>query len=72
MVESKTSNRALAKRLKQVRMLAGLTQEQLAASSGIRKEYISRIECGALSDLLGRTYKKLAEGLGCDVRELLG
>ena len=36
----------LAERLKQERLNAGLTQEQLAAKIGTKKSYISRIENG--------------------------
>lgn len=50
--------------LKEARKEANLTQEQLAAKTGTKKSYISRIERG-LSDIQMSTYKKLIEiGLG--------
>ena len=42
----------LAERLKQERLNAGLTQEQLAAKIGTKKSYISRIENG-IQDISG-------------------
>lgn len=50
--------------LKQARIDAKLTQEELAAKTGTKKSYISRIERG-LSDIQVSTYYKLIEiGLG--------
>jgi ribosome-binding protein aMBF1 (putative translation factor) len=50
--------------LKEARQDAKLTQEQLAAKTGTKKSYISRIERG-LSDIQVSTYHKLIEiGLG--------
>jgi ribosome-binding protein aMBF1 (putative translation factor) len=50
--------------LKEARIEANLTQEELAAKTGTKKSYISRIERG-LSDIQISTYHKLIEvGLG--------
>lgn len=50
--------------LKEARKEANLTQEELAAKTGTKKSYISRIERG-LSDIQISTYYKLIEiGLG--------
>lgn len=50
--------------LKEARKQANLTQEELAAKTGTKKSYISRIERG-LSDIQLSTYHKLIEiGLG--------
>ncbi|MFC4875102.1 helix-turn-helix domain-containing protein [Negadavirga shengliensis] len=50
--------------LKEARIEANLTQEELAAKTGTKKSYISRIERG-LSDIQISTYYKLIEvGLG--------
>jgi len=50
--------------LKIARQKAHLTQEELAARTGTKKSYISRIECGK-SDIKISTYYKLIEsGLG--------
>lgn len=50
--------------LKEARIEANLTQEELANKTGTKKSYISRIERG-LSDIQISTYYKLIElGLG--------
>ena len=50
--------------LKEARIEANLTQEELAEKTGTKKSYISRIERG-LSDIQISTYYKLIElGLG--------
>ena len=50
--------------LKEARLHAQLTQEELADKTGTKKSYISRIERG-LSDIQLSTYQKLIEiGLG--------
>lgn len=50
--------------LKEARLEANLTQEELAKRTGTKKSYISRIERG-LSDIQISTYHKLIEiGLG--------
>jgi DNA-binding XRE family transcriptional regulator len=50
--------------LKQARIEANLTQEELAEKTGTKKSYISRIERG-LSDIQISTYYRLIElGLG--------
>ncbi|TVR77314.1 MAG: XRE family transcriptional regulator [Chitinophagaceae bacterium] len=50
--------------LKEARIEANLTQEELAQKTGTKKSYISRIERG-LSDIQISTYHKLIEiGLG--------
>lgn len=47
----------LAERLKEERLKAGLTQEQLAAKIGTNKSYISRIENGKTDVQLSTLYK---------------
>ena len=47
----------LAERLKQERINAGLTQEQLAARIGTKKSYISRIENGK-TDVASKTARQ--------------
>lgn len=50
--------------LKEARMEAKMTQEQLAQKTGTQKSYISRIERG-MSDIQISTYHKIIEmGLG--------
>lgn len=49
---------------------AGLTQEQLAASVGLRQSYVSDIERGKRNPTLQVVWV-LAQGLGCSPSELL-
>lgn len=53
----------LAETLKEERLKAGLTQQQLAERIGTRKTYISRIENGK-SDIKLSTLYRIFEGLG--------
>ncbi|MBC5646347.1 MULTISPECIES: helix-turn-helix transcriptional regulator [Parabacteroides] len=53
----------LAERLKEERLKAGLTQEQLAERIGTKKSYISRIENGKCDVRLPTLYK-IFRGLG--------
>lgn len=53
----------LAERLKEERLKAGLTQEQLAERIGTKKSYISRIENGKC-DVQLSTLHKIFRGLG--------
>lgn len=53
----------LAERLKEERLKAGLTQEQLAEKIGTKKSYISRIENGK-TDVQLSTLFKIFQGLG--------
>jgi DNA-binding XRE family transcriptional regulator len=53
----------LAQTLKEERIRAGLTQEQLAEKIGTKKTYISRIENGK-SDVQLNTLFRIFEGLG--------
>lgn len=50
--------------LKEARMAANLTQDELAVRSGTKKSYISRIERG-MSDIQLSTFQRIVEtGLG--------
>lgn len=53
----------LAERLREERLKAGLTQEQLAEKIGTKKSYISRIENGKCDVQLSTLYK-IFRGLG--------
>lgn len=58
--------------LKEARLEANLTQEELAKRTGTKKSYISRIERG-LSDIQISTYNKLIEiGLGKQLNISIG
>jgi len=49
----------------------GFTQEKLAALSGIRKEQISRLENGKITNPTLLTLEKLALALQCKVSDLI-
>jgi transcriptional regulator with XRE-family HTH domain len=58
------------KRLKELRKLRALSQQELAEAAGVGRNTISRIEredTGAH----GRTLRRLADALGVDVAELV-
>lgn len=57
----------LAQTLKEERIRAGLTQEQLAEKIGTKKTYISRLENGK-ADIQLSTLFRIFEGLGRRVR----
>ena len=57
--------------LRQIRELAGYSQQELANKSGVSQHTISEIELGRRKPQ-GRTLRKLAEVLGVEVADLLG
>ena len=58
-------------KLKTLRRLRALSQEELAEESGVGRATISRIERGE-TGAHGRTLRKLANALGVGVEELVG
>jgi len=58
-------------KLKRERRGAGLTQAELAESSGVAQSTIAQIEGGARPNPHPRTLTKLAEALGLRARDLL-
>ena len=57
-------------RLKELRQLRALSQQELAEASGIGRATLSRIERGE-TGAHGRTLRRLAEALRVDVAELV-
>ena len=57
-------------RLKALRQLRALSQEELSERSGVGRATISRIERGE-TGAQGRTLRRLAEALGAGVEELV-
>ena len=57
-------------RLKKLRRLRAMSQEELAEESGVGRATISRIERGE-TGAHGKTLRKLAATLGVDVSELV-
>ena len=59
-------------KVKRLRLEKGLTQDELAAKSGVPASHISRIEHGKQKTGQISTARKLAHGLNVDVLELIG
>jgi len=55
--------------LRRQRLLAALTQEELATRAGVRRLTITRLENGG--EALPPTVRRLAEALGCTPRDLI-
>jgi transcriptional regulator with XRE-family HTH domain len=53
----------LGDRVRQRRDELELTQEQLAAATGLKQFHISRIESGDIKDVKGETLRRLARAL---------
>jgi len=53
----------LGDRVRQRRGELDLTQEQLAAATGLKQFHISRIESGDIKDVKGETLRRLARAL---------
>ncbi len=62
--------RVLGRRIKSMRLQAGLSQEQLAKRSGISRVTLARLELGEHSPRMD-TLRAIARGLGCDVKKFL-
>jgi len=61
----------LAKNIKKYREKRGMSQDKLSKLAGVTLYAITKIESGATLDPRVLTVKKIAEGLGCSVDELL-
>ena len=62
-------NLAVARNLRRLREMRGLSQERFADTVGFHRTYVSAIEGGG-KNLSLRTVERLAERLGVDVLEL--
>ena len=59
----------LGKRIKELRVKRGLTQEQLSESIGICERNLSKIECGK-SFVTAETLSNLIKALGIDIQDV--
>jgi HTH-type transcriptional regulator/antitoxin HipB len=66
-MEAEADTFCIAEKLRQERINAGMTQQQLADRIGAKKSYISRIENGK-TDVQVKTLFRLFQGLGKTVR----
>jgi len=53
----------LGQRIKSAREAAEMTQEQLAAATGLKQFHISRIERGGIKDVMAETLLRIARAL---------
>jgi transcriptional regulator with XRE-family HTH domain len=58
-------------RLRELRKIAGLTQEQFAEAAGISYKWYQGIEAGRRSDLRLSTMERIADAYGIGVHQLL-
>jgi transcriptional regulator with XRE-family HTH domain len=63
------SRRLFGDRVRVLRLKAGISQEELAARSGLHRTYISSVERGQRNISLTNIHS-LADALGVDVQEL--
>lgn len=61
----------LGPKLRKLRKRRGLSQEDLARRCGLLREYIARIEIGAVASPRIETRRKLAKALKVSITELL-
>ncbi|OAJ94448.1 helix-turn-helix domain-containing protein [Vibrio bivalvicida] len=57
-------------KVRKMRKLRALSQDELALTSDIDRSYVGRIERGEVNITLDKAYE-LARALDCDVKELL-
>ena len=70
--ETKAQYFVISEMLKETRLEAKMTQEQLAEKVGTKKSYISRLENGKCDIQLSTLYKIFEFGLGKKVNVLFG
>ena len=70
--ENKAQYFVISETLKDARLKARMTQEQLATKVGTKKSYISRLENGKCDIQLSTLYKIFEFGLGKKVNLLIG
>jgi transcriptional regulator with XRE-family HTH domain len=61
----------LGQRISRLRKAAGMTQEQLAAATGLKQFHISRIERGGIKDVMAETLLRIARALHVSTDYLL-
>lgn len=61
----------LGQRVRKARQAARMTQEQLAAATGLKQFHISRIERGGIKDVMGDTLRRLSHALSVSIDFLL-
>jgi len=54
----------LGSKIRQIRVSKHLTQEQMERKTGIKREYLSKIETGGLPNITIKTLTKITNALG--------
>jgi len=62
----------LVKRLKELRKIHGITQEEFSERTGISYKYYQAVETGVKKELRISTLERFADAYGIEVWELLG
>lgn len=62
---------SLGQNIKKYRVVAGLTQKELAEKVGLGQSMLSRIECGGADTTVGNVIN-IAKVLQCTIFDLLG
>ncbi len=56
--------RPVGQQIREFRVAKKLTQEQMEHKTGIKREYLSKIETGGLPNVTIKTLKKITDALG--------
>ena len=54
----------VGEKIREIRVAKKLTQEQIEQRTGIKREYLSKIETGGLPNVTIKTLKKITDALG--------
>jgi transcriptional regulator with XRE-family HTH domain len=54
----------VGEKIREIRLSKRLTQEQIEHKTGIKREYLSKIETGGLPNITIKTLKKITDALG--------
>jgi transcriptional regulator with XRE-family HTH domain len=54
----------VGQKIREIRVAKRLTQEQIEQRTGIKREYLSKIETGGLPNITIKTLKKITDALG--------
>ncbi len=54
----------VGQKIREIRLSKRLTQEQIELKTGIKREYLSKIETGGLPNITIKTLKKITDALG--------
>ena len=55
---------SIGPKIRQLRVAKHMTQEQMERKTGIKREYLSKIETGGLPNITIKTLKKITDALG--------